>query len=231
MAVLILGLAYKASFLPATFSYEIRVVASRLFQNGRIAGGSVFQLPADYHRQEHSLSCEIASLKMALSALGFNVAESELLAKMDFDSSPKTASSWGDPNLGFVGSINGKMPETGYGVYWDPIARLASAYTLAETAQFDAKKLAEELKNGHPVIAWGFVGSGKRMFWTAPSGRKIDAVQGEHARTVVGYWGSADSPSGFVILDPIYGKLYWKTETLMKNWSAFNRIGIILKNQ
>jgi uncharacterized protein YvpB len=229
LAVLVLFFGYKASFLPAKLTYELRLLSSKILQNPRIAGGSIFQLPAVYYRQEHSLSCEIAALKMALSVYGLNVAESELIAQLPFDHTVKKDGKWGDPNVGFVGNIDGKMPVTGYGVYWDPIAQTASHYSNAEVMQFDAKKLASEIKAGHPVIAWGFVGMGKKLFWTAPSGKQIIAINGEHARTVVGFSGSVESPTGFVILDPIYGKLYWKTSSFMDNWSAFNYMGVVVK--
>ncbi|MBX4187223.1 MAG: C39 family peptidase [Candidatus Doudnabacteria bacterium] len=208
--------------------YEARLLNIKLFQSGQIAGGSITQLPAVYHRQEHSLSCEIASLKMALSVYGLDVPESELIQKLNFDSTPRSSNSWGDPYQGFVGSIDGKMLGDGYGVYWDPIAAVGNEYLKAEVKKFTAQDLARELADGRPVVSWGFSGRGKKVSWTTPDGKTISAINGEHARTIVGFTGSVDSPTSFIIMDPIYGKLHWRTKDLMNNWAPFGNMGVVI---
>ena len=78
---------------------------------GRVAGtmsvkGTMdVQLPIRFHRQEHSLSCEVATLKMALQAHGVEVPESELVKNLAYDPTPKRNGVWGDPHKGFVGDI------------------------------------------------------------------------------------------------------------------------------
>ncbi len=83
---------------------------------------TVLSVPLYY--QKYSLSCEIASLRMALAYKGVLLPEDTLIADLEFDTkNPPTRDQktnrkiWGDPNKGFVGIINGKMPLTGYGVY------------------------------------------------------------------------------------------------------------------
>ena len=227
LVILILVVTIVERNLP-TVKYGIRKINIVLFQAGEVAGGTITQVPAKFHRQEHTLSCEIASLKMALSVYGFDIAESELISKLNFDPTPRTKTTWGNPFTGFVGNIDGKMIQDGYGVYWDPIADVAKLYTHAEDTQFDPIKLATEINQGHPVVSWGYAGAGKRVSWIAPSGSRIDAVNGEHARTITGFTGSVTNPTGFIILDPIYGKLYWKTADLMHNWEPFGNMGVVV---
>ena len=114
-----------------------------------------FKLNIPFHRQEHSLSCEIATLKMALDYYKLDIPESELLEKLPFDTESRRNknNTWGNPNLGFVGNIDGKMPNEGYGVYEQPILDLALQYRDAkkmENAQL--VDVLNEVNNGHPVI-------------------------------------------------------------------------------
>jgi uncharacterized protein YvpB len=208
--------------------YQMRRINIALFQSGMVEGGKLTSVPAKFHRQEHSLSCEIAALKMALSVYNIDIPESELISKLKFDPTLRTGSTWGDPYTGFVGNIDGKMMKDGYGVYWDPIAEVANNYVEANVTQFTAQKVAAEIDLGHPVIAWGYFGRGKKISWNTPDGKKIDGINGEHARTIIGFTGSIESPTGFIILDPIYGKLYWKTKDLMNNWEPFDHMGIVV---
>ncbi|MCX6729972.1 MAG: C39 family peptidase, partial [Candidatus Portnoybacteria bacterium] len=116
-----------------------------------------------FHRQERALSCEIASLMMALRYRGVEITENQLIEQMPIsDAGHRTAENvWGDPNLGFVGNINGTMPNTGYGVYEQPLYDLALKYRDAKIIK-DAtlNDLLKELINGSPIVVWGVVGKG-----------------------------------------------------------------------
>ena len=228
VAVILIISGFLATVNWPVVKYEVRRLNIKLFQRGDIAGGTLTQLPASYHRQEHSLSCEIASLKMALSVYGLDIPESELINKLKFDPTGRSKTSWGDPYTGFVGNIDGKMMGDGYGVYWDPIAAVGDQYLNAEVKKFTAQTLAAEIADGRPVVSWGYSGRGKKYYWATSEGKKITAVNGEHARTIVGFTGSVDSPTTFIIFDPIYGKLTWKTKDLMNNWAPFDNMGVVL---
>ena len=80
---------------------------------------ATIKLDVPYHRQEHSLSCEIAALKMALDYYGLKISESDLIKELVFNTKDSRSKNniWGDPDLGFVGNIDGKIPNGGYGVY------------------------------------------------------------------------------------------------------------------
>ena len=187
------------------------------------------RLPATFHRQEHSLSCEIATLKMALEVQGMTVTERELIAKLPFDPTPKRNGIWGDPNQAFVGNIDGQMLVTGYGVHWDPIAALGSHYAATTVLKHgSAAELARHLKAGNPVIIWGYYGARAVHSWQTPTGKAIKAVNGEHTRLVYGFDGPVSAPTRFYLLDPLTGPMSWSSEELMFNWSALNHMGVVV---
>lgn len=188
------------------------------------------RLPVQLHRQEHSLSCEVATLKMALDAHGVVIPESELIAKLPFDPTPKDGGVWGDPNKGFVGSIDGAMLVNGYGVYWDPIAAVGDGYADAEVIRHgSASDVARHLADGNPVIVWGYYGRRAVYNWRTSAGATVKAVNGEHTRIVYGFDGTVENPTRFYLIDPIDGHMSWSTEEFMHNWSALNHMGVVVK--
>lgn len=229
--ILITGALWQASIInfPAKITYALRFAVYKLSQTGSVKSAAAIKLDINPHRQEQSLSCEVAALKMALAGVGIVVSESELTEKLKFDPTPKQGKIWGDPQQGFVGRINGQMPATGYGVYDQPIAELANLYTKAEVLEEKTpQNLASQLLAGRPVVIWGYYGRGRNLSWTTPDGREIKAVNGEHARTLIGFSGNAQGPKGFYLIDPIFGPLYWTTEQLTKNWNALDRMAVVI---
>ena len=190
-------------------------------------------LPIVFDRQDHALSCEAADLKMILTYRGIIVSEDQLLADIGIDPTPKQIKDeqviWGDPNKAFVGNVDGRMMQTGYGVYWEPVATAANKYRKAEViTNGTAAQVAEYLTQGHPVIIWSYLGSGKRYQWQTPDGRTIDAVYSEHPVVVRGFKGMENNPEGFFVINPLYGYKYLTTSDFMTHWSAFERNGIVV---
>jgi len=166
---------------------------------------------------------------MALQTVGVNVPESQLIAQLPFDRTPKAGGIWGDPDQGFVGSIDGKMLVDGYGVYWDPIAEVGARYRRTEVLRnATAAQIAEHLTNGRPVIIWGYFGRYKGYSWQTSTDKTVQAVNGEHARVAVGFSGDVSNPTSFKIIDPIYGALTWSTEKFMENWTSLGRHAVVV---
>lgn len=189
------------------------------------------KLAVAYHRQEHPLSCELAALLMALRYRGVNATESALIRQLPIsDPGPRSRdNTWGDPNLGFVGNIDGKMPNTGYGVYDKPIYDLAIKYRPAKIiASGTLDDLVAELSNGNPVVVWGVVGRGKDIFWTTPEGQIVYAKMDEHARTLIGFTGQADKPQSMILLDPIYGEIRMKVADFLRNWAVLDKRAVVV---
>lgn len=190
-----------------------------------------FALTVPFHHQEYSLSCEIAALKMALDYYGVNASETELIAQLKFDPTPKNAAqnTWGDPQVGFVGRIDGKMPLTGYGVYEDPIVAVANNYRAAEKlASSTLPDLISAVSNGHPVVVWGSINAGYDISWQTPSRKKIKAVTGEHARVFTGWVGATSSPSHLLLVDPVYGQIQLSQTAFLKDWALLDNKAVVV---
>lgn len=209
---------------PAVVVHEVGHIGA-----GRVAGTMDVQLSTKFHRQEHSLSCEVATLKMALQTVGLNVPESELIAGLPFDKTPKGGGVWGNPNKGFVGNIDGKMLRDGYGVYWDPIAKLGLRYKRTEVLRkAKVSDIAEHVAAGRPVIVWGNYGRATKYSWLDSKGVNIPAVNGEHTRIVTGFSGPVSKPTSFSLIDPLYGYMEWSAKQLENNWNTLGRNGVVV---
>ncbi|MEQ1878465.1 MAG: C39 family peptidase [Bdellovibrionia bacterium] len=193
------------------------------------AQAATVRLPVKFHKQERELSCEAAALVTVLRFHGVQVSEKDVIAKMPFDRTPKKGGVWGDPDVGFVGDIDGVMGETGYGIHWNPIARLAKNWKDAATIENGTlAELTKNLDEGRPVIVWGLDGPGREMKWQTPKGRKISALYNEHTRVVIGYKGSKEQPVSFDVLDPRLGEMRLTTPEFLKDWNSFGRKGVVV---
>ena len=141
--------------LPPSFVYLSRQLSGAVVTKP----GLTAELAIKFHKQEHSLSCEAAVVKMILDYYGLGISESEIIENMLFDATKRSGNIWGDPDAGFVGNIDGKMGVDGYGIHWDPIAKLISKWRKAEVITNGlARDLAFHISEGHPIIVWGSSG-------------------------------------------------------------------------
>lgn len=194
-------------------------------------------LAVPYHKQESSLSCEIASLHSVLLYYGLkaeDVSEEKLFATLgQAEPTKKTAEGiWGDPDLAFVGSIKGRQIDySGYGVHWDPIAKLANKYLTGfeSFSNKDVPFIVSQLNKGAPVIIWGVTSTkdGKvALSWKTLTGKEINTWNGEHTFIVYGYRGPADNPKEFLIHDPYFGSQTWSSDKLLTMWKVYNYSGV-----
>jgi len=190
------------------------------------------KLAVAYHHQEHPLSCEVAALLMALNYKGVAITENELIQQLPVsDPGPRDQNNtWGDPNVGFVGDINGSMPNTGYGVYEQPIYDLAVKYRPAKImVDGTLTELITELTNNNPVVVWGVVvGRTRDISWETPEGKVITAQLDEHARTLIGFTGTSDNPKVMIFLDPLYGEVRLTVKDFLKNWELLEKRAVVI---
>lgn len=196
------------------------------------------RLNVRFHQQEHSLSCEIASLKMILDYRGLKVSESELLRLLPFsdlrarrpNSKKGGLDIWGDPDIGFVGNIDGSMPKnTGYGVYEKPMRDLSKKWRDAEVITGEPfERLIKELTSGNPIIVWGAVGSGQDNSWETPTGKFVKAIKGAHVRVLVGFTGTKQKPKEVILMDPLYGEIRWSVNKFLANWAKLENRAVVI---
>ena len=217
-------------------SYSVANVVAAAHQVWGHASSTTY-LTVPFLKQKYSLSCEIASLRMALAYKGKLLDEDFLISQLPFDTIDPIsvdkvtgARVWGDPYKGFVGIINGKMPVTGYGVYDKPIYDIAKLYGEAELLEnATLRDIIREILLGNPVVVWGSLTDGKDISWVTPEGKEIKAIAGEHARVLVGFYGDPEQPTEILLVDPVYGHIRMSTEKFLKDWSHLGNMGVVIR--
>jgi Uncharacterized protein conserved in bacteria len=200
------------------------------FQSSFTTQEGTTKLSAPAYLQKYSLSCEAASLRIALNAKGANITEDDLIPKIGFDNTPHNGNIWGNPYNAFVGNIRGRQMVDGYGVYWGPIAKAARNYREAQEFEgWSIEQLTKEILNGNPVVIWVYSHYGTPTTWNTPDGTHIYAVRDEHAVTVVGFVGSPANPSQMIINDPLSGQVYWSRSSFDRKWNIFGRSGVVVR--
>jgi len=187
------------------------------------------KLTVPSYLQQYSLSCEAATLRMALAYRGVATTEDELLQKIGFDPNGKQGDKWGNPYVGFVGKVSGKQMKNGYGVYWEPVARAANNYRYSKSFEnWTIKQLTESIQKSTPVIVWISIGGRQPTVWLTPTGDRIKAVPDEHTVLVVGFTGPPNNPSQIIVNDPLIGEAYWSKESFEKKWSSLSNSGVLV---
>lgn len=238
-----------AAFLLALFVYvphsplrTYAIAAQRYVQREIGASGwqpdaRAFLFHVPFHRQEHALSCEVASLRTALLGIGVDVPEWDLWLGLPKDPAPKrwTRSGiiWGDPNRGFVGNVDGRMPSTGYGVFIDPLTVVANQYaSTSRIAVNDPKQIDAALGRGHPIIAWSSIGRHPYVtHWMTPEGKAIAAPIYEHTVVIVGYRGSSEWIEGLYVIDPLTSIRYETWDDFHYRTSFYDHVGLEVSEQ
>jgi uncharacterized protein YvpB len=196
-----------------------------------IARAFLFNVP--FHRQEHALSCEVASLQTALAGIGVSVPEWDLWLALPKDQTQKRSTGagivWGDPSEGFVGNVDGRMPATGYGVFIDPLSEVANLYASTSRIRVDdTHAIDAALSARHPIIAWMVIGAlpPKAYVWKTSNGKSITAPALEHTAVIVGYRGTADNIEGVYVVDPLTSLRYEPWSDFLARTVPFGYVGL-----
>jgi uncharacterized protein YvpB len=225
--------------LAETSSYTVGVAAGVRATSGKASKNSftsVFttqnattKLSVPVYLQQYTLSCEIASLRMALNFRDLHVTEDQIIEKVGKDPTPHRGNIWGNPNKAFVGNIAGTQMADGYGVHWAPIAKAARAYRDAKDFQgWSIEQLTQAIEENNPVVVWIYSHYGVKTSWKTSDGVDIYAVRDEHAITVVGFVGSAKNPTQIIVNDPLVGQVYVSRAVFDKKWEIFGRSGVVI---
>ncbi len=162
--------------------------------------------------------CEVTSLAMLMTAVGHPVSKMTLAAKMPVDptklvlGTSKTASGtvvhttqfWGNPNVGFVGSVY--KAGYGYGIYNGPMYKFLNQLLPGRAQNLTGQPFSAILAHvaeGIPVEAWTtttFKPTTDWVTWNSPEGL-VTATPYEHAVLIVGY-----TPGYLYINNPLNGQ-------------------------
>lgn len=212
-----------------TFSFRTKDAAPSEVAALKTIQSETVKLNVPAYLQQHTLSCEVSSLRMTLAYKGITKSEDELLAQVGFDNTPHIDGTWGNPYEHFVGNVNGRQMRDGYGVYWGPIEKVAKLYGNAQAFQKGSVKLiTDNIIKGNPVIIWVYSANGTPTHWKTPSGVDVFAVAGEHTVVVVGFVGLRDNPTQIIVNDSLKGQVYWPRSYFAGRWATFGESGVII---
>ena len=188
-----------------------------------------------FDRQDHPVTCEIASLKMALQGRGIARDEAALLQATGVDGRPAEVDGegrierWGDPNLSFVGDPDGHIStHTGYGVYAAPVARAAvrsGARVLVSGTGIGPGAIYNAVVGGHPVVAWvtSDFRPGAVSTWRTWDGTVVRYALNEHAVLVVGV-----TPAYVLVQDPMQGTAWHARAEFEAAYATFGDMAVIV---
>ena len=170
-------------------------------------------------------NCETAALSMMLAARGVDARQLSLQRELPRSGPPDPRRAgglpvWGDPELGFVGRVEGGGTDGGYGVYEPPITALAKKRGVKLTRLTGNRKaIYRTLLSGRPVMVWVGLTDGPMMTWRTPSGRRVTGNFGEHTVVLTGLAGDA-----LTVNDPLTGKrLTWTRSYFEELWGRLGR--------
>lgn len=160
-------------------------------------------------RQQRSLSCEMASLRMAAAYQKVKRSESGLVRILPKDmSQPRFEDGklvWADANRVFPGNIRGwqlyrgglrqkpwraRTKGWGYGIYAAGIAQVATRIGLRAEVFDQVDHVYKALDKGQvPIVIVPCSGrkASAKWHWYSPQGDRVPAINSQHAIAVVGY--------------------------------------------
>lgn len=191
-------------------------------------------LNVPWYQQAYALSCEEASLRMALAHEGISTTDAAILDIIGTDARPAIFVNgtlrWSDPFVAFVGDPNGSEAAlTGYGTYYPTIARAAIALggqVLRAGQGIAPKDVYDAILQGHPVVAW------VTYQWVTPvhadyltfDGRTVPyAGPVEHAVAVVGV-----QEDSVLVNNPWSGPEWVSKSTFEAAYSAYYQMAVII---
>ncbi|NHM33273.1 SH3 domain-containing protein [Neobacillus terrae] len=152
----------------------------------------ILNVPLIAQRPELPSGCEVTSLAMALAYYGVHVNKTTLAKQMRYDSTKLvrntngTIRTWGDPDVGFVGTPFGN----GYTINPAPLKRLLDRYRPGgvNLTGRDFSSVEQYILQGKPVLAWFTINfkMPSARYWKTPGGKSIYTPTPLHCIVVTG---------------------------------------------
>lgn len=184
----------------------------------------LIDVPVTSQFPEFHNGCEAVAVKMMFDAFGIEKDKSEVVdefpkdeTEVEFDDYGNI-SVWGDPDIGFVGSMPGQE-EIGYSINPDPVVKYIGRYFENPVNLTGASNevLERYLRAGNPVVVWitvGFSDVTTSTSWMTPDGREINGTFDTHAMTLVGF-----DQYNYYLNDPFTG-----TKDMQVSKARFNEV-------
>jgi uncharacterized protein YvpB len=173
------------------------------------------------YRQAYSLSCEARAAVDFATYFGIYLSENQVI-----DALPTSD----DPEIGFVGNINGEwgsIPPYDYGVHSQPIASVLNDFGIPSRAQkyLDWTTLQWEIASGRPVIVWviGEMWQGTPITYVTEAGKSVVVAHYEHAMILKGYDGDI-----IYAIDTYTGteKIYY-LQSFLASWAVLENQAVL----
>lgn len=192
----------------------------------------IFLLNVPQYKQHYSFTCFSVAAKMALGYRNVTIDEIGFLHEIGFDQTPRNfaTNTWGDPNISVVGTYDGSG-DGGYGVHWDPVAKVMNKYRKIEVKhKWTIPDLLKTVEEGNPTMVWWVNGvwPARDVSWNLPGGGKVYTVNGMHVEVVVGWTGARDNPTTILTNDPWRGRRSYTPEQFLSLWKWFENTAVVV---
>jgi len=188
-----------------------------------LGGGSASSDSASFwvpvHQQEHSLSCEYASLQIATAALGNEIHEDRFIP---------VVGKHANPHYGFRGNIDADyiFGTDDYGVYPEALAKALPTFGFTgEVFYGGTETLKAHLRAGTPVVVWIDLGY-DTSFTMMIEGEPVTMAPRSHVVVAYGF-----SSQGVLISDPDSSNpkrlIPWGDFNVM--WSSMDQMALAVR--
>lgn len=204
----------------------------------------LIKVPAKDQYPQLPNGCEVTSLAMLMTWAHHPVSKLTLAREMPKDPTKLVLSSytnesgqtvhrvisWGNPNVGFVGSVY--QAGEGYGIYHGPMVRFLNRLLPGRAEDMTGssfRAILAHVAQGIPVEAWTtttFKPTTDWVHWQSPQGEVV-ATPWEHAVLIVGY-----GPGYLLVNNPLNGEAAQKVPRapFIQAWRQLGKQAITLKS-
>ena len=153
-------------------------------------------------------NCESAALEILLATRGVDTEQLDLQRQLPrngpLDPIDRGGTRiWGDPRLGYVGRADGGGVAGGFGVYEDPVRKVAAmrGVVLKDMSGSPLATVRDHLLEGRAVMVWIGLGPGPYGRWQSPTGAPVQVNFNEHTVVLTGVRRNGD----FEVVNPLEG--------------------------
>ncbi len=174
------------------------------------------------HAQRFSIDCEAAAAVDLAGYYGIKINEFEFQSALPLSD---------NPDIGFVGSLNGEwgqIPPAPYGVHAEPVAELLTGqygFQAKAVRRMPLGWVKQTLNAGDPIIAWviGRMEQSPAIIYTDKQGRQVTVAPYEHVVILQGY----DDESGRIHFMSEGVSYTAKYETFLSSWKILGNMALV----